>query len=523
MTATGSINSNDQSSITVRPTSPTPNIVAGFKRTTEQGRVNISVPLTSRREGFLAAVGDLSVTGNYGAQHVSDFGTLQNYGFGANWTPIPEIRFNGSVNFSHQAPNVNQLNAPVVNTPNVPIFDYRTGATVFVNQISGANPTLQASDVQRVNLTLNLRPFANRDWTFTAQYTSNKGSNVPNSFPAQSPAIEAAFPDRFVRSANGTLLSIDTRPVNYSRTKQSNLRWGGSFSFNIGAAPKGPQGGPGGGFGPGGGGRGGPGGFPGGGFPGGGFPGGGVPGAGGRGGAGGPAMLQQMFGGAGGRGGMQPAQMQEFLQACQRILGTGVTGQAAGAPAAANPATQSTAPTAPATPPAAGAAAPLAAPTGPGGRGANPMAQCFPGTPGAPGQPAVTPQQQQQLTQAFQQASGMTSEQIAQLTQAFAGFAGGQGGGFPGGGFPGGGFPGGGGGFPGGGGGGFPGGGGFGGGGFGGGGMGGMGGGGGAGGGRPQLQVQLFHTWRFTDTILIRPGLPIFPAQWDPKLGIHVT
>ena len=35
------------------------------------------------------------------------------------------------------APTISQLNDPLIDTPNVPVFDFRTGETVFVTRVSG--------------------------------------------------------------------------------------------------------------------------------------------------------------------------------------------------------------------------------------------------------------------------------------------------------------------------------------------------------------------------------------------------
>ena len=44
------------------------------------------------------------------------------------------------------------------------------------------------------------------------------------------PAIEAAFPDRFVRDSSGQLVSVDLRPVNFDSARSDTLRIGFDFS-----------------------------------------------------------------------------------------------------------------------------------------------------------------------------------------------------------------------------------------------------------------------------------------------------
>jgi hypothetical protein len=51
--------------------------------------------------------------------------------------------------------------------------------------------------------------------------------------PSATAAVEAAFPDRFTRDADGDLTAIDTRTVNFARTDRSELRWGFNFSHPL--------------------------------------------------------------------------------------------------------------------------------------------------------------------------------------------------------------------------------------------------------------------------------------------------
>ena len=52
------------------------------------GGLNLSVPITSRREGFLDAAGDITLSGQVGFNHLSDFGTLYDWSGGLRWSPL---------------------------------------------------------------------------------------------------------------------------------------------------------------------------------------------------------------------------------------------------------------------------------------------------------------------------------------------------------------------------------------------------------------------------------------------------
>ncbi|MGR6329143.1 TonB-dependent receptor [Sphingomonas sp. XXL09] len=197
------------------------------------GRANIDLPIASRSKDVLKFLGNLSVNGNAALDHLSDFGTLYTYGYGANWSPFEGVRLIGSVSHQDQAPSAAQLGNPTIITPNVRVFDYVTGQTVTVTTISGGNPDLIAGNRRVTRLGLNLKPWSETDLTFTAGYTNTHVRNPIESFASATAAIAAAFPDRFIRDANGNLTRVDTRGVNFASADSSSLRWGVSFSKPI--------------------------------------------------------------------------------------------------------------------------------------------------------------------------------------------------------------------------------------------------------------------------------------------------
>jgi hypothetical protein len=261
---------------------------------------SFDLPITSRREGFLSKIGDISLNFNFEVENLSDFGTMRTLGYGVRWSPIDMLDLAVTITDEDGAPSVSQLGDPTIVTPNVRVFDFVRGETVDVTNVSGGNPLLSGDNRHVFGVRANLRLLGNGapgspNLSFNANYTENRIDNPISGFPVATAEIEAAFPGRFLRGPDGRLLQIDTRPVNFARSERSELRWGFNFQkpFAPPAGAAGPGGRPGGvpglggGRGPGGGGRG-----PGGGGRG---PGGGGrgPGGGGRGGG---------FGGPGGGG-----------------------------------------------------------------------------------------------------------------------------------------------------------------------------------------------------------------------------
>jgi hypothetical protein len=216
---------------------------------------NLNLPLTSRDREVFGWVGDLSANFNAGYQELSDFGGLTSLDVGLNWSPIEKLSFNVGFAGEEGAPSVQQLNDPVVLTPNVPVFDFATGQTVNITRIDGGNPNLAADDRSTLRVGMNFRPFESQDLRLQANYTRSEIKNSIATFPTITPDLEAALPERFERDADGNLISIDARPLNFASTNRQDIRWGLNYSRAFGrpTAPQRGEGGPGGQRGPGGG------------------------------------------------------------------------------------------------------------------------------------------------------------------------------------------------------------------------------------------------------------------------------
>lgn len=200
-------------------------------------QVSFDLPLASRRKGVRAGIGDLSTNLNLAVRSVSDFGSLSTIGGGVNWSPIKPVSFIVSATRQENAPSISQLGNPLITTPNAQVFDYVRGQSVDVTRISGGNPDLQAETRNVLRFGATWKPTQVQGLTLTANYSRVRIDNPVSSFPAATAAVEAAFPDRFTRDADGVLTRIDTRPVNFAKRESEQIRWGFNFSRQIGAAP----------------------------------------------------------------------------------------------------------------------------------------------------------------------------------------------------------------------------------------------------------------------------------------------
>ncbi|MDG2530929.1 TonB-dependent receptor domain-containing protein [Caulobacter endophyticus] len=162
-----------------------------------------------------------------------------------SWSPSKILRFNGSWARSYDAPSNQQLfDAPFYGTPTV-VFDFATGQSVEILPLYGGNPDLKGQTNERFSLGVSAGPVT--PWRLTANisYRTSDTRDGISSLPTLTPAVEAAFPERFQRDADGRLIGIDQRSINLLSSRSDSL--GSNISFNVpfgGAATPAPPGAP---------------------------------------------------------------------------------------------------------------------------------------------------------------------------------------------------------------------------------------------------------------------------------------
>ncbi|MDE2435916.1 MAG: TonB-dependent receptor [Sphingomonadales bacterium] len=270
--------SNIQSSDT-RSTASAADLIRGDVST----GLNLVIPVTSRRENFLDAVGDITLNVSAGYDHLSDFGGLTDWSAGVTWSPTGRLGLQASYIVNEAAPSLAQLGNPQTLTLNVPVYDFVTGKTVLATVAGGGNAGLLKERQRDLKLSANWQLPVLKNSNFLVEYFRNRSSDVSAGFPLLTPAIEAAFPGRVTRDAAGNIVAVDQRPVTLAEQNGSRLRWGINLGGTIGKAQDSGMGGMGSMFGGGRGPR----------------PGGPLPGAGGPPSGGGGGGRGMMFGGNG--------------------------------------------------------------------------------------------------------------------------------------------------------------------------------------------------------------------------------
>jgi iron complex outermembrane recepter protein len=209
--------------------------------------VNLGIPIASRKENALGAIGNLSLNLSAGINHLSDFGTLTDWSAGLTWSPTEKLTFGASYIVNQAAPSLGDLGNPQILTLNVPVFDVTRGETALVTLISGGNRSLLRETQRDIKLSANWDLPILRNSKLVVEYFRNRSTNVTAGFPLLTAPIEAAFPGRVVRDGGGQLVSIDQRPVTFASTQASRLRYGINLSGTIGKPPvRGARGGRGG-------------------------------------------------------------------------------------------------------------------------------------------------------------------------------------------------------------------------------------------------------------------------------------
>ena len=206
-----------------------------LSRTRGSGSINVDLPVSRRNRDF-SALGNLTLNANAEIEQLSDFGTLTTVGAGLNWSPVDRLSFLASWTREEGAPSVAQLGDPILETPETRVFDFTTGETVLVTAITGGNPDLLADKRNVLKIGGNWKPLEETDLRLRAEYVRSRLDRPVSSFPGVSEALEAAFPERFVRDDAGQLVSVDFRPVNYDQARKDTLRWGFDFTMPLKSA-----------------------------------------------------------------------------------------------------------------------------------------------------------------------------------------------------------------------------------------------------------------------------------------------
>jgi iron complex outermembrane receptor protein len=210
----------------------TNNVNRDTKRTDRIANFNLQLPLLGNPQSQGFGMGG-QINGNL--RDVTATGPLYTWGTGLNWRYGNRVNMSFGFNREKVSPSPGALNDPVVVIDDYRAYDFVRQETVLVRYITGGNPDLKVEHRDIITASGNVRPLKDVDFTLNAQYSRTMYKDPMQSLPPPSEDIQNAFPDRYRRDAGGRLYEIDARMVNFTRTRNEQLRWGGNFRRTLGA------------------------------------------------------------------------------------------------------------------------------------------------------------------------------------------------------------------------------------------------------------------------------------------------
>lgn len=204
-------------------------ISSEISRETVSARFSLDAPvlLPAPLPGFA------TLNGNFKVEDLSDFGSLITYGYGITWKPIEKFRIIASTTREEGAPSLSAFGDPLIITPGTRVFDFTNDVDTFIDVIDGGNPDLITDQRRVVKVGLQFDPIKDVELRFNIDYTRSRIENETRSFSLLTEEFEAAFPERVVRDATGSLVSFDRRPVVTSETRRQDLRTGVNWSRRL--------------------------------------------------------------------------------------------------------------------------------------------------------------------------------------------------------------------------------------------------------------------------------------------------
>lgn len=194
-------------------------------RSQANGRLGFALPLSRREDAEWLGLGDLSVEASLTARALSDSGLQKGMGGGATWSPVSALQLRGSFDWLETAPTLDQLDGPLVSNVSR-VFDFVRQETVEVISTTGGNPDLGRGRRNSLSLNARILPFDDPTLTLNLGYRRRVATGGVTGFPELTPTIEALFPERITRDADGRLIAIDTRAINLVRESDAELTSG---------------------------------------------------------------------------------------------------------------------------------------------------------------------------------------------------------------------------------------------------------------------------------------------------------
>lgn len=215
--------------------------MSDLDRQTAQIRGSFDIPLIEE-EMSVPGIDRLGANISANATEYSDFGSLFGFDGTLNWAPAKRVNLIASYTFEEGAPSMSQLGDTLSTELNTEVYDYVLGESVTATQISGGNADLQSDERHVMKLSADIEPLKSEKLNLRFSYIDTRIDNPIGSFSSIDAELQNAFPDRFVRDADGNLIAYDVRPVNFveetSKIFETRLFWRKTFKKATQSRPQ---------------------------------------------------------------------------------------------------------------------------------------------------------------------------------------------------------------------------------------------------------------------------------------------
>lgn len=199
---------------------------------TTTSRLNINFPLVAPGTTPLGFLGRVDVIPSIDYNAADGIGGAAGINMGFIWSPSSSLQINASSSRRTVLASNADVNAPEQILVGLTAYDYRTMAIVPIEQIIGGARLPPQIMLERNISTAFNKAVGRVQLAANLTFASTEARRPPISLREPTAFLESIFPNRFTRSANGTLVRVDTRPFSAISQSTSTL----SASLNLSGA-----------------------------------------------------------------------------------------------------------------------------------------------------------------------------------------------------------------------------------------------------------------------------------------------